>query len=384
MRKFKKIAYLLIFLVLIVSNGDRRMPCEAFMGSTMGSKVSKATSERRWNTLSLDDDQRQLQQQQQQQQHVAVHSQHLSASSTSSMLHVAKKQKPALSWDERFIELRQHKHKFNHTSVSKRLPEYVELGKWTSRQRQRYKHLALELEQCHRSSGESVDDADSDSITNTSVDVASDVDEVALSRIRRLNSIGFQWDASHMKHQKERQQWFKRFDEIRQVCQSHEDKDNDDESIKMRILHTKIPPLAKVELSASQQDWLRRQRRHYDNKLDGDQIEALNELDDTWKMNSRQRTFEIRFRELQVYKMTTGDCDVPISYSNRKLANWVSNLRKTNNSKPNKIDPSRRKRLDSLGFSWTRWDDFEDSWGIMSTTSTTTTTRTVESSSSTY
>eukprot|EP00529_Nitzschia_sp_RCC80_P001954 CAMPEP_0113468516 /NCGR_PEP_ID=MMETSP0014_2-20120614/15398_1 /TAXON_ID=2857 /ORGANISM="Nitzschia sp." /LENGTH=372 /DNA_ID=CAMNT_0000360913 /DNA_START=71 /DNA_END=1186 /DNA_ORIENTATION=- /assembly_acc=CAM_ASM_000159 len=372
MRKFTKIAYLLILLLLIINHDDHRMPCEAFMVSTTASKVSQATNERRWNTLSLDDDQRQLQQQQQQ-QHVAVHSQLLSASSTTSMLHVAKNQKSAPSWDERFIELTEHKNKFNHTSVSKRLPEYVELGKWTSRQRQRYKHLALELEQCHSSSsGESVDDDadDGGSITNTSVDVSAYVDEVALSRIRKLNSIGFEWDASHMKQQKERHQWFKRFDEIRQVCQSHEDdEDNndDDESIQMRILHTKMPPLAKVELSASQQDWLRRQRRHYDNKLDVDQIEALNELDGTWRMNSRQRTFEVRFRELQVYRMTTGDCDVPISYSNRKLANWVSNLRKTNNSKPDNIDPSQRKRLDSLGFSWTRWDDFEDSWGIMST-----------------
>lgn len=206
----------------------------------------------------------------------------------------------ALTWDERFSELLEYKRKFNHTCVSKRLPEHRELGIWVSRQRQRYKKLVIQLE------AQGVLDVDIETpMLSTTTSTMSTRD---ISRISRLISIGFDWEASYMKREKERQQWWKRLEEVRRVCNSES-------------LNEAVPPLAEAVLSASQQDWLRRQQKQYQT-LDPDQIQALNEMDDTWWMNSRQRLFEVRFRELKMYKVSTGDCNVPISYPNRKLANW--------------------------------------------------------------
>jgi hypothetical protein len=97
-----------------------------------------------------------------------------------------------------------------------------------------------------------------------------------ISRIVCLILIGFDWEASYMKREKEHQleQWWKRLEENREVCNS--ESFNED-----------VPPSVKAVLLVCQQDWLHCQQKQYQT-LDSDQIQALNEMDDNWWMNSRQ------------------------------------------------------------------------------------------------
>ena len=112
--------------------------------------------------------------------------------------------------------------------------------------------------------------------------------------------------------------------------------------------------------------------------LDQRKINALNEIDPEWWKSHNQRIWECRYQELKEYQQVHGDCCVPISYQNRKLANWVSNQRKKYNQKmgtsssvgkmvsapssrlaspsTSTISDEQIDKLNDIGFVWNRWE----------------------------
>lgn len=126
--------------------------------------------------------------------------------------------------------------------------------------------------------------------------------------------------------------------------------------------------------------WVTTQRQKYrKNKLAEWQIDRLNELNFVWvggrksgwprtntsrppsgeKPLSGEDYFEMMFQALLEYRELHGDCLVPQRWKeNRKLADWVSDLRTANNR--DLLDQDRVRRLDEVGFDWdpigTRWE----------------------------
>ena len=120
-------------------------------------------------------------------------------------------------------------------------------------------------------------------------------------------------------------------------------------------------------MSPTHQNWIREQRVEYqkflnglDSHLDEEKINALNKIDPNWWKTKRQRNWEHRLRQLQAYKEEHGDCCVPITYKDPKLANWVSNLRKRYNMKNSgsyaRLTQAQIDELNDIGFVWSRWD----------------------------
>jgi hypothetical protein len=142
-------------------------------------------------------------------------------------------------------------------------------------------------------------------------------------RIRLLEAIGFCWDASEDKSDKERQQWWKRFREIQ-----------DDES---QIKTTSASSFLE-SLSASQAEWLRRQRNEFIEyyvlgyssscRLDESQIQALNELDPSWWKTSRERQWDARCQELLEYRNEHGKVNRAYCVSNLVLLHISSEVKR--------------------------------------------------------
>ncbi|MDA7920081.1 Helicase associated domain protein, partial [Akkermansiaceae bacterium] len=75
------------------------------------------------------------------------------------------------------------------------------------------------------------------------------------------------------------------------------------------------------------------------------------------EINERLGSWEINFQKLVAYKEEYGDCLVPRSFEDKKLATWVGTQRSF--KKSGKLDPNKIKRLDEIGFVW---DPIEEFW----------------------
>lgn len=180
------------------------------------------------------------------------------------------------SWKDRLDELVQFKTVHGHTRVPKRYSGG--LGVWVDHQRQRKDRIDIEW-------------------------------------IHILDSIGFCWDASMDKSDKERQQWWKRFQDLQQHKHTIEQVDHSVSSSSSSVLLE--------SLSASQSEWLRRQRNEYIEyyilqysttcKLDEAQIQALNGLDPSWWKTSRERQWDTRCQELVEYRKKHGKVVLSLS-----------------------------------------------------------------------
>ncbi|MDB4686088.1 Helicase associated domain protein [Akkermansiaceae bacterium] len=73
-------------------------------------------------------------------------------------------------------------------------------------------------------------------------------------------------------------------------------------------------------------------------------LETFQEIDE------RLGSWEINFQKLVAYKEEHGDCLVPNSFEDKKLAGWVTYQRSS--KKRSTLNPKRKDRLDRLGFSW--------------------------------
>jgi len=107
--------------------------------------------------------------------------------------------------------------------------------------------------------------------------------------------------------------------------------------------------------------------RHKDGQIGTEQKARLDELGFVW--NIKDVAWETKFSELRRYWAQFGDCNVPDEWrENPRLGKWVQNQRAQH--KAGKLSPTRRVRLDELGFVWdikdaageTRFSELERYW----------------------
>lgn len=233
----------------------------------------------------------------------------LSASSPTS-------QPTRLGWEARIQQLRDYKHVHGHTHVRRNTVDPPGLANWVNKQRQMYVRYQNGKRPCSLNE----------------------------QRIAALEELGFCWDGRKAlmdeSNSIQEQTWWDSLNEF-QTIQSTKD----------------------VEILASSKlgRWLRQQRLSFTSgRLTKEQQDSLHRIDPDWWMSRQQRAWEQHFRALQAYAKETGDCSVPVNHPNRQLANFVANQRKQyslrQKERPSAITDERIKRLESIGFVWSKWD----------------------------
>jgi hypothetical protein len=227
--------------------------------------------------------------------------------------------KPPLSakftWIDRVHQLIEYKDQHGDTLVPKRYGQNPALGNWVNKQRQKFRNCCENGNPC--------------SLTE--------------ERIRVLNEVGFCWDGNTRTTNRKGGTWWKRLEELKG--------------------HSSLAE----GLPTSLNNWLRQQRQEYQSyqsgeasKLDEKKIQALNLIHPDWWKTLPQRRWDARCLELVAYQEQHGDCCVPIGYENPKLANWVSNVRKSYklkmSGKVSNLKDEQIGQLNSMSFVWNRWD----------------------------
>ena len=102
--------------------------------------------------------------------------------------------------------------------------------------------------------------------------------------------------------------------------------------------------------------WVGNQRALFrKQELSKDRKARLDEIDFVW--HTRKHNWEHMFAELQRYKKTYRNCNVPLNWpDNPKLSKWVREQR----AKRRSISAARRARLDDLEFVWAPYDAIWD------------------------
>lgn len=97
--------------------------------------------------------------------------------------------------------------------------------------------------------------------------------------------------------------------------------------------------------------WVSRTRLHK-YTLTPWQVEALNEIGFDWKTIRKVIVpWAVMYQSLVDFKESYGHTRVPVNWSqNRKLGKWISRIR----SEQHKLEPERRKLLDSINFDWSK------------------------------
>jgi uncharacterized protein (UPF0303 family) len=149
-------------------------------------------------------------------------------------------------------------------------------------------------------------------------------DTLSPERRRRLDDLGFIWDASY--------QWENGFNHLK--------------SFRERVGHCRVP-VAHVVNGFRLGSWVRNQRLNK-NMMSVDRRRRLDDLGFIWDASSDQ--WENGFSYLKAYKKRDGHCRVPFEHMENgfRLGGWV-NVQRT---KKRKLSADRRRRLDELGFVW--------------------------------
>mmetsp|Transcript_1374 Transcript_1374/g.2772 ORF Transcript_1374/g.2772 Transcript_1374/m.2772 type:complete len:309 (-) Transcript_1374:2122-3048(-) len=235
-------------------------------------------------------------------------------------------------WGERFQDLLDFQQEHGHCRVPKRYDANKSLANWVSKQRQEHRKFI---------NGEKA--------------------SITADRIEALEEIGFCWNAQINSP----------------VCSPSNSKissqdDTADEEWHERLQslvdfmsENKLSSVSELPLHSSHDIWLKKQRQwirddQNQNTLVPSKGELLDQVDPLWHLNRHELLWETRYQELVAYAKQHGDCCVPISYSNKKLANWVSNQRKLYcdqlKGRRNSLTDQRKQRLGKIGFIWNRWD----------------------------
>jgi len=150
-------------------------------------------------------------------------------------------------------------------------------------------------------------------------------EKLSSDRIKRLDEIGFIWDAFHEK-------WEEGFDYLLQF--------------KEREGHCRVPRAAS-EAEYPLGNWVNNQRSGKD-KLSSDRVKLLDEMGFVW--DPHQEQWEEGFGYLLQFKKREGHCKVPqaVSEGGYPLGEWVGTQRKTKE----KLSSNRVQRLDAIGFVW--------------------------------
>jgi hypothetical protein len=221
------------------------------------------------------------------------------------------------TWIDRANELIEYRNKYGDTLVPKRYSENPALGNWVNKQRAQHRRFCVNESQC----------------------------SMTKEQVRILDGIGFCWNATALssRHRREEDTWWHRYEDLKQHGQ----------------LHSKLPQSMTTFLRQQRQEY-RKYKQGESSKLDEAKVSALATLDPDWWKNSRERQWDMRCKELEEYCAEHGNCCVPINYENRKLANWVSSVRKKFKLKASgeysTLSEEQIKQLNSQSFVWDRWD----------------------------
>jgi Helicase associated domain len=196
------------------------------------------------------------------------------------------------NWEARFIELKDYRDLFGDCDVPDAWRENPQLGKWVMNQR-----------------------------------VLQHVGKLSPARKLRLDSLGFVWDIKDSN-------WDARFNELKR----YRDRIGD---CNVPIQWKESPQLSK---------WIRNQRAlKRAGKLSPPRKARLDELGFLWEL--KDPAWERRFIELRSYRQRFGDCKVPTRWNeNPELGKWVGHQR--SRQKAGRLAPTRKARLDGLGFEW--------------------------------
>jgi superfamily II DNA or RNA helicase len=201
-------------------------------------------------------------------------------------------------WEESFLDLRNYKDREGHCVVPyNHVENGFRLGSWVLRQRSR-------------------------------------IDTLSDERRRRLNELGFMWDARQAR-------WEEGYLHLT--------------AYKKHVGHCRVPA-RHMENGYPLGQWVVAQRVNEDD-LSEERRQRLNKLGFMW--NPLDESWEEGYLHLTAYKNRTGHCQVPRRHveDGFPLGQWVSNQRARAESLPT----IRRQQLDHLGFVWDQRDaDWEE------------------------
>ena len=208
------------------------------------------------------------------------------------------------AWDERFQQLQAYKDRFGHCDVPARWADNQLLATWVHNQRARRGTLSAE-------------------------------------RIRRLESIGFVWQATGRVSYPSEARWDASYEQLA--------------DFKKRFGHCDLPgkwaenqPLAR---------WVQTQREcHSRGKLSAERIRWLEAIGFAWHGRGRlaysaEARWDAYCEQLADFKKRFGHCTVPTQWAeNRPLAHWMHNQRSY--YRQGKLSAERIRRLEAIGFCW--------------------------------
>eukprot|EP00526_Cylindrotheca_closterium_P029280 CAMPEP_0113620114 /NCGR_PEP_ID=MMETSP0017_2-20120614/10236_1 /TAXON_ID=2856 /ORGANISM="Cylindrotheca closterium" /LENGTH=178 /DNA_ID=CAMNT_0000529745 /DNA_START=634 /DNA_END=1167 /DNA_ORIENTATION=+ /assembly_acc=CAM_ASM_000147 len=161
-------------------------------------------------------------------------------------------------------------------------------------------------------------------------------------RFAQLEALGFEWGVPVLQSLPNEDVWQERLNELLEYKEANGD--------------CRVP--AEYEKNKKLGKWVKLMRRYYkeqnkkQNPVWKERFAQLEALGFEWEGCNWQQ----RFEELCEYKQANGDCRVPLSYeTNRKLANWVANMRKhhkNNDKKKNTVWKKRFAQLEEIEFEW--------------------------------
>ena len=267
------------------------------------------------------------------------------------------------NWEKRFSELIEYREKHGHCRVLFEWPENIKLSLWVGTQRQDKKKRKIDP-----------------------------------IRASRLDEIGFDWNPKESKST-----WEKNFSALTEFFQQEghlkvpekcsqwpqlpcwvnklredykKEKLPEDRIAKLNALDFVWAPIdnswniryaALIEFrnehghcDVREQDnlklaqWVQDQRKRLKRgKLEPERIAQLEALGFVW--NAIEDSWEEMLTLLIEYREHHGDCNVPVTHENQKLARWVTTQRKAKKSR--QIRDDRIARLDAIGFAWTPFDE---------------------------
>lgn len=191
------------------------------------------------------------------------------------------------AWMEKYEELKAFYKINNHTNVSKGKKGKSSLRNWIGYQRTLYRQNKLSVD-----------------------------------KIELLNQINFVWEVKDT-------EWLKTFNLLKQSMK---------DGLQLNEAEQKI-------ISS----WSTRQRRlHKESKLPNDKVSMLNSIGFLW--DPLEDEWHLKYNKLKEFTIKHGHSNVPSTYSDKILAQWVSDNRKMR--KHNKLSQKRIDLLNELNFEW--------------------------------
>lgn len=216
-------------------------------------------------------------------------------------------------WEKNFQELIAYKELHNTTRVPSTQPT---LGKWVRKHRAEWRTF-------HTGAPPP---------SKTDVPESKEYTFLLPARVRRLDSIGFEW-----------------------VVRAYSWEDHYDHLLKYKRIHghVNVPQKFNEPEMPKLGSWLMAQRRlQKAGKLEQNRCARLSKTGVVW--DAVLEKFRLQVQELRTYSLTYGDMKVKKTADHKTLYSWLLNTkkeyRKLLNGEPSKIDPKRQEMLDELDF----------------------------------